>query len=112
VKSRIAEWIELPDEAHRVASHGFVLDAAEQRRRFVMLSLLDAGVDRAAYSARFGVDVLDHFPELEEAFDLQLASHDSSRIRLTELGLERSDVLGYWLQSNAVRSAREAWEPV
>ena len=112
VTERIAEWTELPPSAHAVASHGFVLGDDEQRRRFALLSLLDTGIERNAYRARFGADVLDHLPELAEAAEAGLATLDDHAIRLTERGVESSDVLGHWLQSPAVRDARQAWVPV
>ncbi len=111
VKTRIGEWIELPDSGHAIATHGFVLNDDEQRRRFVLLSLLESGLDRAAYRARFGGDAFEHLPELEEALDEQLATADEHLVRLTERGIERSDVLGHWLQSDAVQAARAEWVP-
>ncbi len=109
VRARIEDWIAQSDANLAVARHGYRLDAAEQRRRYLLLSLLDGELDRAAYAARFGGDVLADFPELHEAIDGRLVE-PGPELRLTELGRERSDVLGHWLQSGAVRAARAAWE--
>jgi len=109
VKSKIADWIDQPASSFAVASHGIVLSDEEQRRRFVLLSLLDAGIDRAAYRARFGGEVLAQLPELAEAIDAGLATLDAGSLRLTDAGLERADVFGHWLQSQAVRDLRAEW---
>jgi oxygen-independent coproporphyrinogen-3 oxidase len=106
VRARIEAWISQTDADFAVATHGYRLDASEQRRRYLLLSLLEGAVDRGAYRDRFGGDVLADFPELGEAVAHGLI--DDS-VRLTELGRERSDVLGHWLQSEAVRAARAAW---
>ncbi len=109
VRSRIAAWVDAPAAEHAVARHGFRLNDEERRRRFVLLSLLDAGVDRGAYEARFGADVLADLPALYEAIDAGLATESATALRLTDRGLECSDLLGHWLQSPAVRLARAAW---
>ena len=50
-----------------LAEFGFALDGAEQRRRWLVKSLLRAeGCDRPAYRARFGTDPADDFPQLAE----------------------------------------------
>lgn len=109
VRARIEEWLALSPEEHAVARHGYRLDTSEQQRRYVLLSLLDRGIERAEYRKRFGSDVLTHFPELSEAVDERLATIEEPAVRLTEMGVERADVLGHWLQSDDVRRAREAW---
>jgi len=111
VKARIADWIDLPDPAYASATHGIGLNDDEQRRRFVLLSLLESGLERGAYRARFGGDVFEHLPELEQAIEEELAMGDSDQVWLTERGIERSDVLGHWLQSDAVQAARAEWVP-
>ena len=110
IRSRIQDWIALTPREHATAVHGYRLDESERRRRFVLLSLLDRGIERAPYRARFGADVLEHFPELDQVLDTKLGTLDEASLRLNELGLERADVLGAWLQSDEVRRAREGWE--
>jgi oxygen-independent coproporphyrinogen III oxidase len=109
VRARIADWIARSDADHAVADHGFALDADEQQRRYLLLSLLDAGLDRRRYRERFGADVLVQHPALAEAIDAGLATIDDDAIHLTEAGVERADVLGHWLQSPAVQARRAAW---
>jgi oxygen-independent coproporphyrinogen III oxidase len=109
VRARIASWLEQPDAEHAVARHGFVLDAHEQRRRYLLLSLLETGVDRADYRAQFDGDLFEHMPELAQLLAHELATADAAHVRLTERGVERSDVIGYWLQSPAVQARRASW---
>lgn len=109
VRAGIAAWIATRDEDHPVARHGLRLGPDEARRRHVLLTLLEAGLDRAEYRSAFGDDVLVELPELHEAVAAGLVRADAARLHLTPAGVERADVLGYWLQSPAVRAAREAW---
>lgn len=110
IRAGIEAWMAQTDAQFAQARHGILLEEEERRRRFVLLSLLEAGFDRAAYVARFGADVLAHLPELAEAVDAGLVTVSDAGLDLTEAGLERSDVLGHWLQSSAVRAARAGWE--
>jgi len=104
VRDIIDRWIARPDAAFAVADHGFVLDAAEQRRRWLILSLLsDAGLDGAAYRARFATGPEADFPELAELAARGLAITDGDAVRLTADGLARADAIGPWLCSPAVR---------
>lgn len=109
IRDGIAAWLDRPPEAYRVASHGIRLGVEEQRRRYLILSLLDRALLRAEYATRFGADPLEHFPELVQVVDCGLATLGPEDLRLTELGVERADVLGHWLQSGAVIHARESW---
>ena len=90
------------------AAHGAHLDPNEQRRRYVIKSLLRVeGLSCATYRDRFGSEVLDDLPELRELFDHQLAVTAEERVALTPGGLERSDTLGPWPYSEAVRRRSE-----
>lgn len=112
IRDRIDDWLAQTAHDHAHAHHGIWLDESEQRRRFVLLSLLDRGIDRAAYRARFGDDVLAHAPELSAIVETGLGSLDDAALRLNETGLERADVLGHWLQSETIKDARQAWQAV
>ena len=94
------------------ADYGFALDADEQRRRALILSLLQAGgLELAHYRRRFESHVLDDFPQLEHLAEHGLATIDETTVRLTPAGLERSDAIGPWLYSPRVRQRTEghAW---
>lgn len=109
IRDTIEQWASSSPAEHARARHGIHLDRLEQRRRHLLLSLLERGVDRGRYAAQFGADVLEHFPELSEAIDAALVEVDAAALRLTERGMERADVLGHWLQSAAILRARQEW---
>jgi oxygen-independent coproporphyrinogen-3 oxidase len=113
VKRIIAEFNarDAGDFAH--ADYGVRLDAEEQRRRYLIKSLLRApGLDLAAYRARFGTDVEDDFPQLSELLALELGVCDGLAFRLTPEGLSWGDVIGPWLYSPHVTSRMEAFQLV
>ncbi len=110
VRDIIARWIARDDELG-VADYGVWLDADEQRRRWLILSLLsDAGVDRAAFRARFGVDAIAAFPQLDELAARGLACSDELRVALTDDGHARADAIGPWLYSPAMRERMASFE--
>lgn len=108
----LADYLRRDSADFGTCDYGIRLDADEQRRRHVILSLLQAsGLDLAAYRRRFGSDVLLDLPQLESLGSAALATIDDERIRLTPAGLERSDAIGPWLYSPAIRERTEefAW---
>ena len=110
VRAIIADFNARSDSAFAHADHGFMLDVAEQRRRFVIQSLLQTtGLDAAAYRRRFGSELSSDFSQLGELVDLGLATA-SDGVRLTGAGLERSDVIGPWLYSDDVRQRMAEYE--
>ncbi|WP_254512421.1 STM4012 family radical SAM protein [Anatilimnocola floriformis] len=91
---------------------GATLDEHEQRRRVLILSLLQAeGLRCADYAKRFGSEALADFPELYELLSHKLAEVDGDCLRLTPAGLERSDAIGPWLYSATIAQQMEeyAW---
>lgn len=111
VREVIADYIAQPVEAFAAADHGFRLDADEQRRRYVLQSLLLAdGLSLSAYRARFGTDARSDLPQLSELEPRGLAREQEDRLALTDAGLERSDAIGPWLYSPSVRALMEAYE--
>jgi len=110
VKEIISAYVARSDESFAEADYGFRLDEGEQRRRYLIQSLLTcAGLDQAAYSRRFGSRPLDDFPELNELHELGFAEPGDCW-RLTPAGLERSDAVGPWLYSARVRRLMEEYE--
>lgn len=95
-------WVRRPESSFGVADYGVRLDLGEQRRRFVILSLLSDGVDLTAYRSRFRSEATLDLPELGDLETLDLARREGERIRLTPFGVERSDAIGPWLQSPKV----------
>jgi oxygen-independent coproporphyrinogen-3 oxidase len=106
----LQEYVARPHVAFAAAEYGIVVEAHEERRRFVLLSLIQrTGVDRSAYARRFGGDAAGDFPELAALVRRGLATLDASAIALTPSGLERSDVIGPWLYSADMRRRMESY---
>jgi oxygen-independent coproporphyrinogen-3 oxidase len=110
IQSIIEDYVRRDDAELGRASYGFALDAGERRRRWAIQSLLLCeGLDRAAYRRAFGTDVLADLPELEQLLAAGLASATTERLRLSDDGIERSDVIGPWLTSAEVRARMESY---
>lgn len=105
VRSILLDYLGRPAESFSKARYGFQLAIEEQRRRFLILGLLQtSGLKRSEYLSRFGSEVLEHFPELSNLSEAGLIETSSEIIGLTEQGLERSDAIGPWLYSESVQS--------
>jgi oxygen-independent coproporphyrinogen-3 oxidase len=99
-----------PHETFARAVYGFHLDAEEQRRRHVLMSLLQcAGFHLEAYTRRFGGDPFEDLPQLLELEPAGLARRDGDRLVLTAPGVERSDAIGPYFYSPAVRARMETY---
>lgn len=108
----LADYVQRSENDFAQVAYGIRLDGDEQRRRLVILSLLQAsGLERAHYARRFDADVLEDFPQLQALITRSLATCHDDSLRLTTLGLEWSDALGPWLYSHDVlrRSEEYAW---
>ncbi|AEV83289.1 coproporphyrinogen III oxidase [Actinoplanes sp. SE50] len=104
VRAVLDDYLSRPPADFAYAEVGFALSPAEQRRRWLIKSLLRAdGVDISAYRRRFGADPVADFPQLAVLSDTGL-THPGT-LRLTPAGLERSDAIGPWLTSAQVRTA-------
>jgi oxygen-independent coproporphyrinogen-3 oxidase len=111
VREIIADYLARDDAAFAVADYGCELDAAEQRRRWVIKSLLRAeGMDLAAYARRFGSAATDDVPELAALIDAGFVERRGGRLVPTPAGLERSDAIGPWLYSGDTRRAMDEYE--
>jgi oxygen-independent coproporphyrinogen III oxidase len=111
IKGILQAYIQNSDEAFDFANYGFRLDASEQRRRYILLSLLsDEGLNFASYGQRFNSSVYIDFPELREVKELNLGIEDGEILRLTEAGVEFSDVIGAWFFSERVLDLMDGYE--
>jgi oxygen-independent coproporphyrinogen-3 oxidase len=111
VRDIIDRWVQRGEAEFAAADYGFRLDADEQRRRWLILSLLsDEGLDHAAYRAKFGAAVDHHFPELAELVPRGLAEQRGDILALTHAGLARADAIGPWLYSADVRTRMAEYE--
>lgn len=105
VRSILMDYLNRPVDSFSMARYGFRLSIEEQRRRFLILGLLQtSGLKRSEYRGRFGCEVLEHFPELAALNEAGLIETKDETICLTEPGLERSDAIGPWLYSEPVQS--------
>ncbi len=99
----IEEFVGRSERDHALANYGVELDADEERRRHAVLSLLSSeGLDHEYYRRRFGSNAADDIPELDDLVATGLAEGEGT-LRLTALGVERSDVVGPYLYSAEVR---------
>jgi oxygen-independent coproporphyrinogen III oxidase len=105
VTSILRDYIAQPISAFASARYGFVLDAQEQRRRYLIQSLLTwPGLDTAAFARRFGLAAQDCFSELAELQQAGLAEQRGAHFALTALGMAHADAIGPWLNSAAVQA--------
>jgi oxygen-independent coproporphyrinogen-3 oxidase len=116
IKEIVGNWIERSDESFAVAAHGIELDAEEQRRRWLIQSLLQReGLSLSDYRRRFGSSALlrdpgDFGDELEQLRAHGLLELAGDHLRPTTLGLEWADAIAPWLYSEAVRAASREFE--
>jgi oxygen-independent coproporphyrinogen III oxidase len=96
---------------HATAIYGVPLDHDEQKRRYVIKSLLRTeGVALAAYQRRFGSTATGDLPQLQELFELGLVAEDDGFLRLNGDGLMWSDTIGPWLYSDAMNARMSAYQ--
>lgn len=113
VKNIIHAYHEKSAEDFQYVDYGVTLPPEEQRRRYVIKSLLEGeNLNLSAYQRFFGTEALTDLPELHELFTLNLAQKTAEEIRLNAQGLELSDVIGPWLYSEAVQQKMKAFELV
>jgi oxygen-independent coproporphyrinogen-3 oxidase len=109
IRAILSSWIQQSNDELSFATHGIRLSTDEQRRRYLIMSLLQCdGLNLADYKSIFQSSPFDGTCELQE---LRLRGWlDESlpgRLRMTEEGLENSDVAGPLLYSPRVRRCLE-----
>ena len=113
IKDIISHYIEQNREQFTQAHYGICLDLQEQKRRFVIQSILLAeGLDGEAYKARFNTNAVDDFTQLKTLVDLDLAKHNGKQVVLTSTGIERADSIGPWLASETIRNRMQDYKIV
>lgn len=109
VSDILRDYVSAPEQAFAEARHGFHLDALEQRRRFIIQSLLAwPGLEEAAYLSRFGTRLAEDVPQLGDLVELGLARQGDGILALTAEGMARADTIGPWLNSSAVSELMES----
>ncbi len=74
VKDIIADYLARSRDELAHAEHGFTLDTDEQKRRYLLQSILNVeGLESARYTERFGTDPSEDFPDLRAFAELRLA---------------------------------------
>ncbi|GAC1367727.1 MAG: STM4012 family radical SAM protein [Ktedonobacteraceae bacterium] len=110
IRSILHAYTETPAEAFAFARYGYVLNEEEQRRRYVLKSLLEAGgLSLQDYLRRFASMVFNDLPVARELLDCGLAVVEDEVMTLTPMGLERSDTIGPWLYSSRARQLTEEY---
>ncbi|WP_395749176.1 STM4012 family radical SAM protein [Prosthecobacter sp.] len=96
---------------HGLATYGATLDLGDQKRRYVIKSILRArGLELAAYKSMFQSAAMEDFPQLHMLTEHGAAVLTETHLQPTQLGLEWSDVIGPWLYSAQVKEAIAAFE--
>jgi oxygen-independent coproporphyrinogen-3 oxidase len=112
IKAIIADYLARTPDELASACHGFVLDSGEQRRRYLLQSILNVdGLEAVRYRERFGTETEVDFPDLHLLAELGLLRYDAGRWCPTEVGLERSDALGPWFFSERVQGLLAGSDP-
>jgi oxygen-independent coproporphyrinogen-3 oxidase len=110
VRGILDDFVNRGTESFARADYGCVLTDEEQRRRYLIKSLLRAdGLHAADYRAWFGADAVDEFPQIQELVAEGAAVWREGFLVPTALGLEWSDVIGPWLYSGATTGRMESF---
>lgn len=111
VKSITTSFNAKSSDQHAHADYGVSLDESEQKRRYLIKSILrKEGIAFEAYRQRFHSVLYDDFPQLSELLELELAVDDGLQMRLNPAGLSLSDAIGPWLYSADVVAQMEAFD--
>lgn len=112
VKQIIHDYNQWTDQQFAQANYGINLNLDEQKRRYIIKSLLEGSyLDLNRYTQYFGSMAMNDYPQLEELYTLNLVNTAfQDRIQLNYDGFELSDVLGPWLYSLAVKEKMQAFE--
>ncbi|HEY3325091.1 MAG TPA: STM4012 family radical SAM protein [Planctomycetota bacterium] len=111
VRSVLKDYADRTEREFEVASYGYQLDAEDQRRRYLIQSLLMIdGLFLQAYRDRFDLEAIADFRELRILSERGLAREEDGRLHLTQPGIDKSDVIGPWLYSGKVRKLMESFQ--
>ena len=111
IREIVAAWIDRPRAQLGQARYGIELDEDEQRRRWLIQSLLQIeGLSLPDYRARFGTDARADFCELDELLERGLLALVEDTLIPTDRMLEWADAIAPWLYSDSVRAASRDFE--
>jgi oxygen-independent coproporphyrinogen-3 oxidase len=104
VREILGAYCRSTDQDFAHARYGIEVDLDEQRRRYVIKSVLRRdGLDLAAYREQFGTEARADLPELRALEEAGLLSGIDVLVP-TELALELADAIGPYLYSAAIRA--------
>lgn len=110
VRGILDDFIARPADSFARAGYGCRLTAEEERRRYLIKSLLRAdGLDTTDYYTQFGSSPETDFPQLQELLATGAAVLRGAALCPTLLGLEWSDVIGPWLYSASMTARMETF---
>jgi oxygen-independent coproporphyrinogen III oxidase len=110
IQSILADWVAQTDLDLALATYGIWLSEDEQRRRFIILSLLQAeGLAIGEFRERFPPSRVDDLPEVAGLMERGWLVRAGDRYVLTPLGLQHSDTVGPLLYSQPVRDRLRAF---
>jgi oxygen-independent coproporphyrinogen-3 oxidase len=111
VRGILNDYISRDSHSFSNVDYGFRLDDDDQRRRHLIMSLLQCeGMISSDYVARFGTKPVEDFPMLLDLVDSGLMRITDERIELSESGIEYSDAIGPWLNSATVRKLEASYQ--
>ncbi len=112
IKSLIADYVGADREQFAAIDHGYQLDEIDQRRRFIIQSILNTeGLSIDSYKQRFGAHPFDDVSTMAALTAEGLLAESNDRIIPTERGLELSDQIGVRLYSEKVSTLMTEYEP-
>jgi oxygen-independent coproporphyrinogen-3 oxidase len=104
IKSIVEKYQRRSTEDFHTVDYGIVLTADEQKRRYIIKSILhSSGLQTDRYRSLYGREVIEEFPELQQLIDHGLAQQESDMLRLTDRGIGYSDAIGPWLYSQPIQ---------
>jgi oxygen-independent coproporphyrinogen-3 oxidase len=110
IRAILAGWIAQTDHDLSLATHGIWLSDEEQRRRFLLLSLLQAeGLAITEFQERFPSSTVEELPEVAGLLERGWLVRTEDRYVLTPRGLQYSDTVGPLLYSQPVRDRLRAF---
>jgi len=110
IRAILNDWIALPDPQLALATHGIRLCEEEQRRRYLILSLLQAeGLSLTDFTSQFPGAEVHHLSGIAELIERGWLNRTTDRYVLTPTGLLHSDTVGPLLYSPLVRERLRAF---
>lgn len=111
VRAILENYVQRSDQDFAEVGYGFELNQDNQRRRFIIQSLLhSSGLSCSLYHQRFHSEPLQDYPQLRELFALDMAQQSQQLITLTAKGLAWSDAIGPWLYADEIASLMHSYE--